>query len=173
MKFLMLMSVIALIAYLPQWIFEDRRDWRLALRRGMGAAFVYTGIDHFANGAGRYQPMIPDYLAPYDFHLVEITGGLELMAGIALLASLGLYRRLGLPDLRPLAGVGLAMMLSVMVIANAHVAETGGAVAGLGGDATYYALRPLFQPFIVLWALVASEAVWPRVRAWKSSDTSS
>ncbi|WP_440957729.1 hypothetical protein ACFELO_10555 [Oceanicaulis sp. LC35] len=165
MKFLFLMSVIALIAYIPQWIWEDRRNWRLALRRGMGGGFVYTGIDHFANGAARYQPMIPDYLAPYDFHLVEITGGLELLAGIALLLPTLVYRRLGLPDLRPLAGVGLAMMLSVMVIANAHVAETGGAVAGLGGDAAYYALRPLFQPFIVLWALVASEAVWPRSQA--------
>ncbi len=162
MMFLALMGVLAALAYLPQAIWGDRGDWRMALRHGMGGAFAYTGVDHFLRADTRYQPMIPDYLAPYDFGMVHITGALELAGAVGLLAPLWVWRRLGWPNLRPAAGVGLAMLLSVMVIANAHVAETGGRVEGLGGGDVYYALRPLFQPLIVLWALIASEAVAAR-----------
>ncbi|WP_019959835.1 DoxX family protein [Woodsholea maritima] len=162
MSFLILMSVIALISYIPQAIWGDKRDWRMALRQGMGGGFLYTGIDHFLRGAQRYQPMIPDYLAPYDYGLVAMSGGLELAGAIGLLMPLAGWRLAKLPNLRPVAGVGLAMLLSVMVIANAHIAETQAQVAGMNFGDAYFALRPLFQPFIVLWALIASEAVMAR-----------
>ena len=66
------------------------------------------------------------------------------------------------------------MLLSVMVvanvyIANAHVAEAGTIVAGLPTDPLYLATRPFFQPFILLWALVASEAIMPRTRASRAA----
>jgi hypothetical protein len=57
------------------------------------------------------------------------------------------------------------MLLSVMVVANGHVAEIGGTIPGLPSSRLYYATRPFFQPVFVLWALVCSEAVWPRRQA--------
>ena len=106
--------------------------------------------------------MVPDYLEPYDFGLVYISGGLELAGAIGLLMPLAGWKALKLPNLRPVAGVGLTLLLSVMVIANAHVAETQGQVAGMAFGEAYFALRPLFQPLIILWALIASEAVMAR-----------
>ena len=118
MIFIGLMSALGALSYLIQLLFGNRRDWRMPLRHGMGAAFVYTGLDHFIHAETRYQPMIPDYLAPYDFGFVAISGVLELLGGLALLMPLWGWRTLRLPNLRPVAGVCLVMLLSVMVIEN-------------------------------------------------------
>ena len=56
MSFLILMSVMAALSYIPQWIWGPRTDWRMALRHGMAGGFMYTGIDHFIQADTRYQP---------------------------------------------------------------------------------------------------------------------
>jgi uncharacterized membrane protein len=157
---LALMAVIGLAAYVPQFLWGPRGDWRMAMRHGMAGAFLYTGADHFLSLNERYVPMIPPYLKAVDVELVLASGALELAGAIGLLLPQAAWRRLGLPSLRAVAGVGLAMLLSVMVVANSHVAEVGGSVPGLPGSPLYYATRPFFQPLILLWALVCSEAVW-------------
>lgn len=162
MLMIALMAGIGLVAYVPQFVWGPRRDWRMAMRHGMAGAFLFIGGDHFLSLESRYVPMMPPYLADWARQLVLLSGALELAGGLGLLLPLVAWRRLGLPNLRPVAGVGLAMLLSVMVVANGHVAETGGTVPGLPGSPLYYATRPFFQPFILLWALVCSEAVMAR-----------
>lgn len=134
------------------------------MRHGMGGAFLFTGIDHFVSLETRYLPMIPPYLAGWDVELVLLSGAFEIAGAIGLLMPLKAWHLLKLPNLRPVAGIGLTMLLSAMVIANGHVAEAGASVDGLTLGGGYEAIRPLLQPFIVLWALVASEAVYPSHR---------
>lgn len=165
MFFLALMATLSALAYLPQFLWGPRNDWRMALRHGMAGAFLFTGIDHFVSLETRYLPMMPPYLEHIGAELVIASGVAEIAGAIGLLIPLGTWRRLGMPNLRPMAGVGLALLLSVMVVANAHVAETGTQVAGLSAGPGYSAIRPLLQPLFILWALLCSDAVFPRARA--------
>ena len=74
----------------------------------------------------------------------------------------GLYRRLRLPDLRPAAGIALAVMFALLVIANINVAMQGTHVDGLEFGRTYYLIRPFLQPIFILWALYSTG--WLRQR---------
>lgn len=156
MSFLILLTLLSLIAYAAGRLFKRRLPPRDAMRLGMGCAFLYTGLDHFMSGATRYVPMMPDLLENYAFELVWLTGGLEIAGAVGLLLPLRVYQRLGLPNLRGWAGVGLAVLLCVMVIANINVAVTGSHVAGLDFGPWYYWSRPFFQPVFVIWALYAA-----------------
>lgn len=158
MSFLFLLIILSGVAYLAGRIFGRRLPRRDAMRIGMGCAFLYTGIDHFISDAARYVPMMPDFLGDYAFELVWLTGGLELLGAVGLLVPLKVYNRFGLTPLRLWAGVGLAALLCVMVVANINVALSGGQVAGLDFGPWYYWSRPFFQPLFVIWALyVASD----------------
>lgn len=53
-------------------------------------------------------------------------------------------------------------MLSIVVMANVHVALEGATVDGLPFGAWYYWLRPFLQPLIVLWALYAAGVIGTR-----------
>lgn len=161
MFFLGLMATLSALAWLAQLPRSRRSNWRTPLRHGMAAAFMITGIDHFISLESRYLPMIPPYLEAMGRELVIASGIAEIAGGIGLLIPLGVWARFGLPNLRPVAGLGLALLLSVMVLANAHVAEAGLQVEGLAAGREYASFRPLLQPLMILWALVCSEAVFP------------
>jgi uncharacterized membrane protein len=165
MSFLLLMIALSVLAYVPQFLFGERRDYRMAMRHGMAGGFMVTGIDHFVSSHIRYVPMLPDFLADYAVELVYLTGAMEMAGAIGLVIPLAVYRRLGLPNLRRWAGVGLAVMLAFLVMANIHVAVEGSQVQGLEFGPWYYFLRPLLQPIFMLWALFASGAIWRRFPA--------
>jgi uncharacterized membrane protein len=162
MSFLFLMLGFSLVAYIPQLFLGDRRDYRMALRHGMAGGFTFTGIDHFVNAETRYLPMVPDFLADHALQLVYFTGVAELAGAIGLVVPLAIYKRLGLPNLRKWAGIGLAIMLALLVVANVNIALKGGSVQGLEFGAWYYWVRPLFQPIFILWALHVSGVVWDK-----------
>jgi uncharacterized membrane protein len=162
MSFLLLLIALSTLAYVPQFLLGDRHDYRMAMRHGMAGGFIVTGIDHFVNSHTRYVPMLPDFLTDYAVELVYLTGAMEIVGAIGMLIPLAVYRRLGLPNLRPWAGVGLAVMLAFLVMANLHVAVEGSQVQGLEFGPWYYYLRPLLQPIFMLWALLASGAIWRR-----------
>lgn len=153
MSFLFLIIAFSILAYIPQFFLGDRRDYRMALRHGMAGGFTFTGIDHFVNAETRYVPMVPDFLADHALPLVYLTGVAELAGAIGLVVPLAVYKRLGLPNLRRWAGIGLAIMLALLVIANINVALQGDSVQGLEFGAWYYWVRPLFQPLFILWTL--------------------
>lgn len=167
MLFIALMLIFALLAYIPQFFLGDRRDLRMAMRHGMAGGFLFTGIDHFLNAAERYVPMMPDFLSPWAFELVWFSGTAEIAGAIGLLLPLGLYARLGLPNLRAWAGIGIAVMLCFLVIANINVALQGASYPGAGATLPgwYYWIRPALQPLIILWALYAAGAIGGRQKS--------
>ena len=164
MSFLLLMSFIAALSGVARWLLGRPPELRAAMRHGMVAGFFFTGIDHFVHDTTRYLPMMPPWFEPLSLELVWFTGAAELAGAIGLLLPPGFYRRLGLPDLRRAAGIGLALLLSLVVIANVHVALTGATVDGLPFGAWYYWLRPFLQPVIIAWALYAAGVIGTRGR---------
>ena len=169
MSFLLLMVALSALAYVPQFLLGDRKDYRMAMRHGMAGSFIFTGIDHFVSSYSRYVPMLPDFLADHALALVYLTGAMELAGAIGLVIPLVIYSRLGMPNLRKWAGIGLAVMLAFLVIANVNVALKGSRVQGLEFGPWYYYLRPFFQPIFMLWALFAAGVIWPR-EAWVSGE---
>lgn len=165
MSFLLLMSFAAVLSALVRRLFGRPRSLRTSMRHGMAAAFLFTGVDHFVHDTTRYLPMMPPWFEPLSLELVWFTGAAELAGAIGLLLPAQVYRRLGLPDLRPAAGLGLALLLGFVVIANVHVALSGATVDGLPFGAWYYRLRPLLQPVIVGWALYATGWIGARPEA--------
>ncbi len=158
MAVLVLMLILSGVAYLPQYVLGDRSDYRMALRHGMAGGFIFTGLDHFLT-VSRYVPMMPAFLADYAVELVYLSGLAELAGAVGLLIPLAVYRRLRLPNLRRWAGIGLALMLSTIVIANVNVALQGSQVQGLPFGPWYYWFRLLLQPIFVVWALFAGDVI--------------
>ena len=156
MSFLLFITAASLVAWIPQALLGHRRDLRMAMRHGLALGLVFTGIDHFVSAETRYVPMIPSLLASQALFLVQASGAAELLGAAALLAPAALYRRMRLPDLRPAAGVALALLFAVLVLANINVAVQGTQVDGLEFGRTYYVIRPFLQPLFILWALYAT-----------------
>ncbi len=159
--FLRLYSIVAfsILAYLMQWALLRRRDHRQAMRWGMAAAFVWSGVDHFLSTEARYVPMLPPFLRPHGVGLVYFTGVTEILGAIGLVMPLGVYRRLGLPDLRKWAGIGIALMLACLMIANVNVAVEASAGEHFAYTVWLYYLRLLFQPVFMVWALYAAGVI--------------
>jgi uncharacterized membrane protein len=162
MSFLLLICALSLLAYIPQYFFGNRKDYRMALRHGLAGGLTFIGIDHFVNAQTRYVPMLPDGLADYALELVYTTGVAELTGALGLVLPPAVYRRLGVPHVRQWAGIGLAVMFALLVIANINIALKGSHVQGLEFGAWYYWLRSLWQPLFILWALYVSGVIGGR-----------
>ena len=63
---------------------------------------------------------------------------------------------------KPERGKSYTLLLCAVVVANVHVAQSGGQVSGLPFGSTYYQLRPLLQPLFVIWALYVGGLLWRR-----------
>src|SRR5215207_1766472 len=161
MEILNVMLVVSGIAYIPQRIFGDRTDYRMALRHGMAGGFIFTGLDHFLTPE-RYVPLIPTFLSAYVQELNVISGIAELAGAIGLVVPLVVYRRLGLPNLRRWAGIDLALFLAAIVIGNINVALQGTQVQGIPLGRWYYWFRPFLQPIFIIWALYAGGIIGAR-----------
>jgi uncharacterized membrane protein len=172
MSFLLLMTMAAFAAWSVSWILNRPIGVRDAMRVGAAAAFLLTGVDHFASAETRYVPMMPEFFGATSLPLVLLTGAAEIAGAIGLLIPRGLSARWGFPRLRYWTGVSLAVMLAFLVIANVNVAVTGGGVDGLDFAPWYFWLRPLFQPLIILWVLYAAGVAWPRRSANESGEES-
>lgn len=158
MSFLVIICLGSLLAYLPQYFFGDRGDLRMAMRHGMALGLLFTGTDHFASAHTRYLPMIPDVLVPVGLELVYASGVAELAAALVLLVPARVFARIGWQDAHRAAGIALAALFSLLVVANIHVAVKGRGIHGLDFGYLYFLIRPLFQPLFVLWALYCTGA---------------
>ena len=172
MEVLILMLVVSGIAYIPQRIFGDRTDYRMALRHGMAGGFIFTGLDHFLTPE-RYVPLIPAFLSAYAQELNYISGIAELAGALGLVVPLVVYRRLGLPNLRRWAGLGLALFLAAIVIGNINVALQGTQVPGIPLGRWYYWLRPFLQPIFIIWALYVGGIIGARKGSGDSDQSRS
>jgi uncharacterized membrane protein len=95
------------------------RRWPVALRNGLAAMFVFTGISHFVGMRADLISMVPPGL-PAPGVLVTITGVLELAGAVGLL----------LPRTVPWAAGGLAALLVAMFPANVYAAIEGLTISG-------------------------------------------
>jgi uncharacterized membrane protein len=172
MEVLIVMLVMSGIAYIPQRIFGDRTDYRMALRHGMAGGFIFTGLDHFLTPE-RYVPLIPTFLSAYVQELNVISGIAELAGALGLVVPLVVYRRLGLPNLRRWAGLGLALFLAAIVIGNINVALQGTQVPGIPLGRWYYWLRPFLQPSFIIWALYVGGIIGARKGSGDSDQSRS
>ena len=162
MGFLTLISLLALLSAALGALFGRRPSRRDAMRYGLAGGFLFTGLDHFFNDAERYAPMLPPGFQPWALELVWFTAAADLAGAMGLLVPMTWAVRIGWPNLRAWAGGGLAVLLCAVVVANVHVAQSGGQVSGLPFGSTYYQLRPLLQPLFVIWALYVGGLLWRR-----------
>lgn len=97
------------------------RPWPVALRGGLAAMFVMTGISHFTGMRDELVSMVPAVL-PAPEALVTLTGVLELVGAAGLLWS----------RTAPWATAGLTAMLIAIFPANAYAASQG--ITSSAGD---------------------------------------
>jgi uncharacterized membrane protein len=94
------------------------RPWPVALRGGLAAMFVLTGVAHFVGKRAELVAMVPPEL-PAPELLVTVTGVLELAGAAGLLWS----------RTAPWAAGGLSALLVALFPANVHKALSGPEVA--------------------------------------------
>lgn len=160
MSFLFLMGLFSALSWLVSRALRRKMDLRNAMRFGAASAFVFTGVDHFISGEIRYLPMMPPLFGDLRLPLIWFIGAAEIAGAIGLIVPSALSIRLHMPGLRCTAGIALSVLLAYVVIANIHVAISGGSVNGLDFGAWYFWMRPFLQPFIILWVLYASNVIW-------------
>ncbi|GAB2775315.1 DoxX family protein [Amycolatopsis magusensis] len=90
------------------------KPWPVAVRAGLAAMFVATGVAHFVGLRAELVAMVPPSLPAAEF-LVTLTGVLELAGAAGLLWT----------RTAPWAAGGLTLMLLAMFPANVHKAVTG------------------------------------------------
>jgi uncharacterized membrane protein len=78
---------------------------------------------------------------------------------VGLVVPLAIYRRLGLPNLRKWAGIGIALLMAGLMVANIHVALAASGGKMFAFEAWAYWLRLLFQPVFMLWALYVAGVI--------------
>jgi len=100
------------------------RPWSVALRGGLAAMFVLTGVSHFVGMRADLINMVPPAL-PEPALLVTLTGVLELAGAAGLL-----WRRTA-----AWAAAGLSALLVVMFPANVYAAVEGLTVGGAPAEA--------------------------------------
>lgn len=114
-----------------------------------------AGISHLTTARAEFQAQVPTWV-PLDPDVVVASGVVEVALGVALLVA---PRRL-----RPALGLVVAAFFVVIFPGNVSQLVTRTDAFGLDSDAAR-AVRLVFQPVLVLWALWAT-AVW---RTWREA----
>ncbi|MBF4461318.1 MULTISPECIES: hypothetical protein [unclassified Rathayibacter] len=109
----------------------------------LGAALVFAGVSHLTRKRQEFQAQVPEWV-PLDADTVVLASG---VVEIGLGASLVLARRH-----TPLAGVATAAFFAAVFPGNVSQWRTKTDAFGLDTDRKR-AVRLLFQPVLVAWAL--------------------
>ena len=133
-----------------------RTPQRTVGRLLLGAALLFAGVSHLTSAREEFQAQVPTLL-PVDPDLVVVVSGVvEIALGAALVAA---PRRL-----RPAVGLVVAAFFVAIFPGNISQLVTRTDAFGLDSDAAR-AIRLLFQPLLVVWALWSTGA-W---RTWRAS----
>ena len=148
---------------LPAALVDDHQHGTSTAQRSarilLGAALVYAGISHLTFARTDFLAQVPDWV-PLDADLVVVLSGIVEIALGASLIVLVRHRLL-------LGWVAAAFFVAVFP-GNISQYVDGDAAFGLESD-TARAVRLVFQPVLVAWALWSTGA-WSAWRASRRTD---
>jgi uncharacterized membrane protein len=118
----------------------------------LGAALIYAGILHLTTSRLEFQAQVPDWV-PFSADFVVLASGVvEILLGLAL------------ASLRNRKEVGIATALFFIAIFPGNISQYVNGIDAFGLDTDRArAIRLLFQPLLVLWALWSTGA-WRSIR---------
>ncbi len=133
------------------------RHLRNASQLLLGAALAYAGIGHLTNNRTEFQAQVPTLLEDYADFVVLASGAVEILLGAGLIA-LWKYR----------AQIGWLTALFFIAIFWGNISQylNHTDAFGLNSDRAR-AIRLLFQPLLVIWALWSTGA-WRSYRVRKA-----
>ena len=123
--------------------------YRTPLRWLLGAALVGAGLAHLTVLRTEFRAQVPDWFPFAEDLVVVVSGVVEIALGAALIA---------LPRQRVLTGSLVAAFFVVIFPGNVAQWREGVDAFGLDTDTERF-VRLLFQPVLVVWALVATGVV--------------
>jgi uncharacterized membrane protein len=140
-----------IIRYKPQ-----TNKLQTAFRLLLGAFLLFAGVSHLTVSRSEFLAQVPPWV-PLDGGLVVVLSGIaEIVLGIALII---------LPGYRVLVGLVVAAFFVAIFLGNISQYVNRIDAFGLNTDTdTARAVRLLFQPLLVLWALWSTGA-W---EAWRN-----
>jgi uncharacterized membrane protein len=121
----------------------------------LGAVLMYAGITHLTTSRLEFQAQVPNWVPLSADFVVLASGVVEILLGLSL-ASLR-YRK----------EVGIATALFFIAIFPGNISQYVNGIDAFGLDTDRArAIRLLFQPLLVLWALWSTGA-WRSIRSGK------
>jgi uncharacterized membrane protein len=132
---------------------------RNAARYLLGAALIYAGVGHFTFSRLAFQAQVPPWV-PLDADFVVLaSGAVEIVLGLALI-FISRYRK----------QIGWLIAAFFVAVFPGNISQylTQTDAFGLNTDEAR-AIRLLFQPLLILWALWATNA-WSRTKKEISSS---
>ena len=128
---------------------------RKATQVALGAALIYAGISHLTTNRIEFQAQVPSWVPASADFVVLASGVVEIALGIWL-ASLR-YRR----------EVGIVTALFFIAIFPGNISQYLNKISAFGLDSDRArAIRLLFQPLLIAWALWSTGA-WRNIRKIK------
>ena len=128
---------------------------RKAAQIALGAALIYAGISHLTTSRIEFQAQVPSWVPASADFVVLASGVVEIALGIWL-ASLR-YRR----------EVGIVTALFFIAIFPGNISQYLNKISAFGLDSDRArAIRLLFQPLLIAWALWSTGA-WRSIRKIK------
>jgi uncharacterized membrane protein len=131
---------------------------RNVARTLLGAALIYAGIGHFTFSRIAFQAQVPPWLPLDPDFVVLASGAVEIALGLGLI-FLSRYRK-------QIGWLTAAFFLAVFP-GNISQYLTQTDAFGLNTDEAR-AIRLLFQPLLMLWALWAT-GIWPKTKQVKTN----
>ncbi|MCE0537894.1 hypothetical protein LWF15_20585 [Kineosporia rhizophila] len=131
-----------------------RRAWgKTAAQVALGGALTYAGISHLTFARDEFQAQVPSWFPADADAVVLASGAVEIGLGAALLAT---WRQ---PSRATVGKIAAAFFVAVF---PGNIAQFTEGRDGFGLDTdTKRAVRLLFQPLLVLWALRATRTDRP------------
>ena len=117
----------------------------------LGAALLTAGAGHLTKQREEFQAQVPEWIPADPDFVVVVSGIVELALGAALMATWKQPAR---------AFVGTAAAAFFVAVFPGNIGQYTGHVDAFGLNTdTKRAVRLVFQPFLVAWALASTDAV--------------
>jgi uncharacterized membrane protein len=113
----------------------------------LGAALIYAGISHLTTNRLEFQAQVPSWVPLSADFVVLASGVVEILLGLSL------------ASLRNRKEVGIATALFFIAIFPGNISQYVNGIDAFGLDSDRArAIRLLFQPLLVIWALWSTGA---------------